>query len=125
MKRIGATVSESAALDFGEFADSMRAALAIPSVLASKAAADLLVAAYHPDSDFAAGLADEPDPTAAAAAPEGTAAKGYDYSSQFLIHPPEPRDGALDVLAPLETARDNASLDRLEAEINAKLGRTM
>jgi HK97 family phage prohead protease len=118
-KKFGIQVSESAAMDFGEFADSMRAALAIPSVLASKAAADLLIAAYYPE-DLAAGP-DDDQATAAAAAP-GTAARDYDYASQFLIRPPEPPDGALDTLAPLETARDNASLDRVEAQIRAALG---
>jgi HK97 family phage prohead protease len=119
-KKFGSDMSSSS-LDFGAFAESMRSALAIPVQAASKAAADLLVASYHPD--FAAGP-DDDQPTADAAAPEeGTASKS-DYALGFIARPSEPPDGALNPLAALETARASADLDRVEAQIRQKLGRT-
>jgi HK97 family phage prohead protease len=121
-RKFGITVSESSSLDFSAFAESMRAALAIPQTWASKAAADLLVAAYHPD-DFAAGP-DDGQPTADAAAPgddSGDTADPSAYALGFLAHP-EPHDGALDPLAALETARATADLDRAEAQIRQALG---
>ena len=133
-RKFGIEVSGSSSLDFTAFAESMRSALAIPVEAASKAAADLLVASYHPD--FAAGPADEPEPTADAAATTpgagGTAVKdAAAYAASFLA-PPGPRDGApdgepQDALAYpqklLESVRDQADLDALEAQINTALGR--
>jgi hypothetical protein len=129
-------VSGSSSLDFTQFSDAMRTALAIPYGLASKAAADLLVAAYHPE-DFAAGPADEPEPTADAAAgtPDGAAGTAEQdpaaYAVGFLA-PPGPRDGAPDGEPPdalayphqlLESVRDQAAMDALEAQISTALGR--
>jgi len=100
----------------------MRAALGIPHDAARKAAVDLLAASYHPE-DFAAGTPDE-EPTADAAAPEGTADPDpASYALGFLASPPEPHDGALNPLAALETARSTADLDRVEAQIRQALGR--
>jgi HK97 family phage prohead protease len=120
-RKFGIQVTQSAAMDFSVWAESMRAALAIPDEAACKAAANILVAGYTTE-DFAAGLADEPDPTAAAAA-DGTAAESKSaYALGFIARPPEPPDGALNPLAALETARANADLDRVEAEIKNALG---
>jgi HK97 family phage prohead protease len=122
-RKFGIEVSSSS-IDFEEFNDLMTKALSITYGPASKAAADLLIAAYL---DNAAALADEEGTADAAAGTTdnvaaGTAEKGSDYSYGFLVHPPEPHDGALDPLAQLETERANASLDRVEAEIRAALG---
>jgi HK97 family phage prohead protease len=131
-RKFGIKVSESASLDFSGFAEGMRSALAIPFEAASKAAADLLVAAYHPD-DIAAGPDDDPDPTAGAAAPQGTAETkdAAAYAASFLT-PPGPRDGAPEGEPPgalaypqqlLESLKDEAAFDALEAQINQALGR--
>src|SRR5260221_271047 len=126
MKKFGHQVSEAASLDFAEFSDMMAKALAIAYGPASKAAADLLVAAYQLD---AAALSDEQDTAdAAASTPEGAAAtvekKSSGYPLGFLTAPPpEPPDGALATITPLEVARTSAGLDRVEAEIHDALGR--
>jgi HK97 family phage prohead protease len=132
---ISVSGSGSASLDFAQFSDGMRAALAIPQEFASKAAADLLVAAYHPD-DFAAGP-DDDQPTAGAAAgtPDGAAGTAVQdaaaYAASFLA-PPGPPDGAPEGEPPgalaysqqlLESLKDEAAFDALEAQINQALGR--
>jgi len=125
LKRYGVTVSESASLDFEAFAAAAKSVLDIAVPEVQKAAMDLLLPMYHPD-DPAAGPADEP-PTADAAADtaetaDGTADKASAYALS-VIHPPEPRDDALDPLAVLRLAQDNAEADRLEAQIlNARGG---
>jgi len=133
----------SASLDFDMFTDAMRKVLELP-VIARKAAVDALVVAYQPDSiaDEAAGPADEPDPTADAAAttppgPAGTAqptsevGSASDYALSLLTRPSGPPDGApgdepqtalVDPLAALEMRRENQERDRLEAEVRAALG---
>jgi Escherichia/Staphylococcus phage prohead protease len=132
--RFGIEVSGSASLDFEAFAESMRAALGIGWEPARKAAVDLLAVAYHPE-DFSAGPADG-QPTEDAAAPAaGTAGtKTVDaaaYAAKFL-GPPGPPDGAPEGEPPgalayphqlLESARTQADLDALEAQINQALGR--
>jgi len=119
-----------ASLDYGQFADAMRAALGIGFEPAAKAAADLLVAAYQPLDD-AAGT-DDGQPTAGAAAPEeGTAERviSDEASARYalsFINPSGPRDGApggepptalAGPLARLEIERASQDMDRLEAEI--------
>ena len=132
-EKFGIHMSESASLDFSAFAESMRSALAIPAVFASKAAVDLLVVSYHPD--FAAGP-DDGQPTAPAAAPQDgdTAETKKDaaaYAASFLT-PPGPPDGAPEGEPPgalaypqklLESVKDAAAMDALEAQINTALGR--
>ena len=133
-KRFGVQMSSS--LDFEAFAESMRSALAIPAGFASKAAVDLLVASYHPDELPAAGPDDgQPTAGAAAATPEGAdgTAETKDaaaYAASFLT-PPGPPDGAPDgepdaLAYPqrlLESVKDTAAMDALEAQINTALGR--
>lgn len=132
------TSSETASLNLEQFTDAMRKALAIEWEPARKAAVDLLVGAYHPAE--AAGQADEP-PTADDAVPTDPEPAGDTSSPQSddaaayalrLITPPGPRDGAPDGKPPsalaypqqlLESARQQADLDQLEAEINQALGR--
>lgn len=140
LKKYGVTVSESSSLDFGSFAESMRAALGISYEPASKAAAELLVAEYQFE-DFAAGTADgQPTADAAASTPEGAAGTaGTDPAATYalgIIHPPGPRDGAPEgeppdalaysrqVAGVVESAQATAELDALEAQINQALGRT-
>ena len=120
-RKLGVKVSESASLSFAQFTD-----------LAVKAAVSLheLFTTYLDD---AAGPADEPDPTAAAAAPAGTAETkdAAAYAASFLS-PPGPRDGAPEGEPPgalaypqqlLESLKDEAAFDALEASINQALGR--
>jgi HK97 family phage prohead protease len=128
MKRIGADVAAS--LDFTQFSDGMRAALGIGFAPASKAAADLLVAAYQP-FDEAPGPDDDPDPTADAPAPdEGTAESTAGDNAAYalaVITPSGPPDGApgsdspdqalAGPLAQLEMDRAATEMDRLEAEL--------
>lgn len=115
--RMGIHMAESASLNFAQFSD-----------LAVKAAVSLheMFAAYLDD---AAVLSDEQDTAGAAAStPDGAAGTAEDksaYALQFVTAPPpEPPDGALATLTPLEVARTSADLDRVEAQINQKLGRT-
>jgi HK97 family phage prohead protease len=138
-KQFGVTVSGSSSIDWSQFADAMSKALGIGFAPAAKAAADLLVAAYHPlDDDTAAGPDGDPDPTADAAAPgEGTAdgetgESGAAFAAALIAKPSGPRDGAPggeppDValagpLAQLEIDRAAREQDRLEAEIQSVLG---
>jgi HK97 family phage prohead protease len=115
-------------LEFGAWADSMTRALAISYEPARKAAAVILLGAWHPPTD-AAGSPDE-EPTADAAAPEGTAETkdASDYALGFLT-PSGPSDGTPEgdpVAYPqqlLESARAQADLDALEAQINQALRR--
>jgi HK97 family phage prohead protease len=127
----------TSSLDYVSFAEMARKALDIPHEAASKAAFDLLLQDYT-----AAGSADEPDPTATAAAatppgPDGTAESpsgpdnASDYALSVLTRPSGPPDGApgdepqtalVDPLAALEMRRENQERDRLEAEIRAALG---
>jgi hypothetical protein len=135
-RKFGIDVSGgSSSLDFAQFSGAMRTALAIPFELASKAAVDLLVAAYHPE-DFAAGTPDEePTADAAAATPDGAAGTAAQdaaaYAASFLT-PPGPPDGAPEGEPPdalaypqklLESLKDEAAFDALEARINDALGR--
>jgi HK97 family phage prohead protease len=136
MKQHGHQVSEAASLDFAAFAESMRSALAIPVEAASKAAADLLVAAYHPRDETAAGPDDDPDPTADAAAGDGTADSTPDDAAAYalgIITPPGPPDGApggeppqalAGPLAQLDMDRAAEDMDRLEAELQSARGGT-
>jgi len=102
-------------MDFGEWADSMAQALAISYEPARKAAAGILIGAWPAPETDAAGIPDG-EPTADAAAPEGTAVKAGSYALS-LITPSGPRDGAPDPLAALKMAQDAAEADRLEAQI--------
>jgi HK97 family phage prohead protease len=135
LSKLGVTVSESSSLDFSQFSDGMRAALGIGFAPASKAAADLLVAAYHPLDDAAPD--DDPEPAADAAAPdEGTAEIPADDPAAYalgIITPPGPRDGApggeppkalAGPLAQLEMDRAAADMDRLEADLLSAQGGT-
>jgi HK97 family phage prohead protease len=109
--------SESASLDFDGFAEGMRSALAIPFEAASKAAADLLIAAYHL-SDIAAGTADGPDPTAdgtAVSTPPGAAGTPDDAGRT-------PAEYADQVMNRGTADGSPASLDQLEARIRNSLG---
>jgi HK97 family phage prohead protease len=124
LKRYGVTVSESSSLDLATALNVAEKIFAIPLLSARKAALSDL-AEYDLD-DPAAELADE-QPTADAAADTGEPADGTaDKASAYalsVIHPPEPRDDALDPLAVLRLAQDNAEADRLEAQIlNARGG---
>jgi HK97 family phage prohead protease len=125
LKKYGVTVSESSSLDLVTALNVAEKIFAIPLLSARKAALSDL-AEYYLD-DPAAELADE-QPTADAAADteektaDGTADKASAYALS-VIHPPEPRDDALDPLAVLRLAQDNAEADRLEAQIlNARGG---
>jgi HK97 family phage prohead protease len=132
-KRFGINVSESASLDFDQFSDAMSKALGIGFAPASKAAADLLVAAYHPLDDAAPD--DDPEPAADAAA-DGTAETPADDPAAYalgIITPPGPRDGApggeppkalAGPLAQLEMDRAAADMDRLEADLLSAQGGT-
>jgi HK97 family phage prohead protease len=133
--RFGIQVSESSSLDFTQFADAMAKALGITFAPAAKAAADLLVAAYHP-LDEAAGPDDDPDPTAAAAA-DGTAdsapGDAAAYALSIITPPSGPPDGApggeppralAGPLAQLDIDRAAADMDRLEAELQSARGGT-
>jgi HK97 family phage prohead protease len=125
-RKFGIKVSESASLDFAQFADAMSKALGITFEPAAKAAADLLVAAYYPLDDAAPD--DDPDPAADAAAP-GTAETPSDDAAAYalgIISPPGPPDGApggeppqalAGPLAQLDVNRAAADMDRLEAEL--------
>jgi HK97 family phage prohead protease len=130
---------QAASLDFATFADAMTKALSLPD-LAAKAAADALVASYHPDIPDAeseeAGPADGP-PTSDAAAPTGqpdaepagdTAAVQAEAEHQALRHRIddatayalrvihlEPRDGALVGTPPLARAGALAPLEIAQA----------
>jgi hypothetical protein len=130
-RRFGSNVSESSSLDFDQFSDLMAKALSITYGPASKAAADLLVAAYQPLDD-AAGTADGPEPTAGAAAGDGTAdsttgGDNANYALDILAAISGPHDGApggeppdtalAGPLAQLEIDRAAADMDRLEAEL--------
>ena len=127
MKKFGHQVAEAASLDFGQFSDAMAKALGIGFAPASKAAADLLVAAYHPLDDAAPG--DGPEPAADAAAGDGTAETPAGDPAAYalgIITPPGPRDGApggeppealAGPLAQLEMDRAAQDMDRLEAEL--------
>jgi HK97 family phage prohead protease len=132
MKRIGATVSEAASMDFTRWAGNMRKALDIDDELSSKAAVAVLLPQYHDD---AAGPADEPESTADAAAstPDDGAAGTAEskdaaaYAASFLT-PPGPPDGAPagELAYPqqlLESLKDEAAFGALEAQINQALGR--
>jgi len=127
LKKYGVTVSESSSIDFDEFTVAAKSILEIPVLAVQKAAMDLLVPMYPHGLD-AAGLVDGP-PTADAAADtddksaDGTADKASAYALS-VIHPPEPRDDALDPLAVLRLAQDTAEAHRLDAQIlNARGGR--
>jgi HK97 family phage prohead protease len=134
-RKFGIQVSESSSLDFTAFAESMRSALAIPVEAASKAAADLLIAAYQP-FDEAAGPDDDPDPAADAAAGDGTADSTTDDAAAYalgIITPSGPPDGApggeppqalAGPLAQLDMERAAADMDRLEAELQSARGGT-
>jgi len=130
MKEHGHQVAGAASLDFAQFSDLMVKALGITFEPASKAAADLLVAAYL---DTAAVLSDEQGTAGAVAdTPDGAAgtaekkdAAAYAVS---LLAPPGPRDGAPagELAYPqqlLESLKDEAAFDALEAQINQALGR--
>jgi hypothetical protein len=126
---------ETTTLDYEQFADAMAKALGLPAV-ASKVAVDALLGAYHP-SEQAAGPADEPEPTADAAAPTGqpdaepagdTAATQAEAEHQALRHRIddatayalrvihlEPRDGALVGTPPLARAGALAPLEVAQA----------
>src|SRR5258707_14154865 len=130
MKDHGHQVAEATSLDFAQFSDLMVKALGITFEPASKAAADLLVAAYL---DTAAVLSDEQGTAGAVAdTPDGAAgtaekkdAAAYAVS---LLAPPGPRDGAPagELAYPqqlLESLKDEAAFDALEAQINQALGR--
>ncbi len=134
-RRFGINVSESSSLDFAQFSDAMSKALGIGFAPAAKAAADLLVAAYQPLDETAAGPDADPGPTAPAAA-DGTAEKktgaAADYALSVIAKPSGPPDGApggeppaalAGPLAPLEIEREAKEMDRLEAEIQDSLGR--
>jgi HK97 family phage prohead protease len=126
----------TASLDFAGFAESMRAALGIGFEPARKAAVDLLISGYRHE-DLAAETADGPEPTAdaAAATPDGAAGTAEQDAASYalgFLTPPGPRDGAPDGEPPgalaypqklLESARDQAALDALEAKISQALGR--
>jgi len=135
MTRHGHQVSEAASLDFTQFSDAMSKALGIGFAPAAKAAADLLVAAYQPLDETAAGPDADPGPTAPAAA-DSTAEKktgaAADYALSVIAKPSGPPDGApggeppaalAGPLAPLEIEREAKEMDRLEAEIQDSLGR--
>lgn len=137
LKKFGVTVSESASLDFAEFADALRHALGIGFEPAAKAAVDALLVSYSPDP-VAAGPDDDPEPTADAAAREGTAETPGDDAAEYALNviakPSGPHDGApggeppdealAGPLAQLEIERAAQEMDRLEADINAALGRS-
>src|SRR5262245_10444336 len=128
------TSSGSSSLDFSQWTSHMRSALSIVSEPARKAALDQLVPEYRLD-DVAAGPDDDPGPTAGAAAPEGTADTNPEsaatYAAKFLGPPGppdvapegEPRDALAYPHQLLESARAQAELDTLEAQINQALGR--
>jgi HK97 family phage prohead protease len=136
LKRYGVDVSESASLDFTLFAESMRSALGIGYEPAAKAAVDaLLLTGYHDEED-AAGPGDG-QPTAPAAAPEGTAQDppgdtAAAYALAIAKPPSGPHDGApggepptgalAGPLAQLEIEQAAREQDRLEAEILSVLG---
>lgn len=135
-KKFGSKVTESSSLDFAQFGDLMSKALSITYEPASKAAADLLIAAYHPDGNEAPGPADE-QPTADARAGNGTAEDARDSSAEYalsIITPSGSRDGApggdspgvalAGPLAQLDIDRAAADMDRLEAEIHRARGGT-
>jgi HK97 family phage prohead protease len=143
LKRFGVTVSESSSLDFTFLRDALGKALEIPLAAARKAAADALLDEYLPGDespgDEADGPAGEPEPAAAAAAPdEGTAedrrSEAARYAHAIIAKPSGPHDGApggeppgvalAGPLAPLEVERAAQEMDRLEADINAALGRS-
>src|SRR5258707_8657176 len=126
MKQHGHMVTESASLDFTQFADAMSKALGIGFFPASKAAADLLVAAKQPLDDAAAGPADG-QPTAGAAAGDGTADSTAGDAAAYalaVINPPpgapdgapggEPPKALAGPLAQLDMDRAAADMDRLE-----------
>ena len=131
-RRFGIQVSESSSLDFTQFADAMSKALSIGFEPAAKAAAGLLVAAYHP-LDEATGPDDDPEPAAAA---DGTAELPADDPANYalgIITPPGPPDGApggeppqalAGPLAQLEIDRAAQDMDRLEADLLSAQGGT-
>jgi HK97 family phage prohead protease len=139
-------------LDYEAFAEAMSKALGLPTA-AAKAAVDILLTAYHPTRDEkAAGPADEPKPTADAAAATGDKAPAGDTAPPtpadaerdelrhriddgsayaLRIISPGPRDGApggtppvarAGPLATLEYAKASNELDQLEAELKAQKG---
>jgi HK97 family phage prohead protease len=141
LKRYGVQVSESSSLDFATFAELARKALEIGHEMAAKAAFDALLSDYTMAAGPADGLStadaavttDDPPAGDTVAPPDDAAA----YALR-LITPPGPRDDAPDgkphdqasalaypqqLLNVVETANQQADLDRLEAEINQALGR--
>jgi HK97 family phage prohead protease len=134
MEKFGMQVS--AALDYGQFADAMRKILEVPFEPARKAAADVLLDQFQPETP---GPADEPDPADDAPAPsEGTAEPPGDdnaaYALAVIAKSSGPPDGApgsdpparalAGPLAQLETERAARDMDRLEAEILSARGGT-
>jgi HK97 family phage prohead protease len=132
----------TATFDYVSLDAGLRAAMAISFEPARKAAVLELLTAYQTGLQQAAGPADG-SPTADGAAPtDDVSAEGTptppptDDAAAYalrLITPPGPRDGAPDGKPPtgalaypqqlLESARQQADIDRLEAEINHALGR--
>ncbi len=130
-RRFGIQVSEAASMDFTLWAGNMRKALDIDNEPASKAAVAVLLPQYHDD---AAALSDEQGTADAAAdtpadGADGTAAQDPSAYAVGFLTPPGPRDGAPDgdpVAYPhqlLESLKDEAAFDALEAQINQALGR--
>ncbi len=118
MRMAGMAMADAAAM----LRDAMHKALEIPSRAARKAAADILLDEYlsTADDDQADGAADEPQPAADTAAQDAPGEGGTTGTAEGLT----PREYA-DMIMRRGGAADGspASLDKLEAEIQAALGR--
>jgi HK97 family phage prohead protease len=128
----------SSSLDFEAWADAMRKALDITYGPAQKAAASALLGAYDPELDAAGDPDGDITADAATQDEEGTAedrrSEAARYAHAIIAKPSGPHDGApggeppgvalAGPLAPLEVERAAQEMDRLEADINAALGRS-
>jgi len=130
-KTADADLPESTRLEWAVFADAAAKALAIPVPEVAKAAMGLLMREYAPLIDGAVTVDGQDTPSAADDTPEDGAddtapTDAASYAEQIrdaVALPTEPSDGALDIIATLETERVTADLDALEAQITEKLGR--
>ena len=110
-----------------DFVAAFRAAAAIPSAAAAKAALAVLIREHSPTPSAVEAVEPDTDDEAVATPQEpADTSDAAAYAAALISRPSEPRDGALDpvqLLTANALVRQDADLDALEERIRSELGR--